>query len=285
MVLAAVITPLIVLAGLVLVVLLAPTKVIIFVAIASVIGIGSLIKERSERPPVRSVPESEEPALHAIVERLCLLADLPKPELVIEAGAMPNSWVVGTPAGGYRLHLTRGLLDRLESREVEAVIGHELVHIANHDAAVMTVVGGPGAALMGGGKQMMSISGWFLWSGALVAVAIGWVATLGTRALSRYREFAADAGSVALTGSAAALASALMKVSEGIAAIPSQDLRVASSRDAFHLLPVARRKAADEDDLDAEDEIIEPPTGLLATHPSLRARIARLEKLEQALHH
>jgi heat shock protein HtpX len=276
MVVAAVITPLIVLAGLVLVVFEAPAKVIALVAIALGIGIVSIVKERNERPQPKVVSEAEAPALHAIVERLCLLADLPKPEIAVESAAMPNSWVVGTRAGGYRLHLTRGLLDRLEPHELEAVIGHELAHIANRDAAVMTVVGGPGAALMGGGRRLMGINGWFLWTGALAAIVIGWVATLGTRALSRYREFAADAGSVALTGSAAALASALMKVSEGIAAIPQHDLRVASARDAFHLLPVARRK--DDDD--------EPqaPKGLFATHPSLEARIARLEKLERALH-
>jgi heat shock protein HtpX len=269
MVVAAVVTPLIVLAGLVLVVLEAPVKVIVLVAIASVIGVGSMLKERNERPRAKAVSESEAPALHAIVERLCLLADLPKPAIVIEAEALPNSWVVGTRAGGYRLHLTQGLLDRLEPHEVEAVIGHELAHIANRDAAVMTVVGGPGAALLGGGRTMLSGAAWITWMGALAAMAIGWVASLGTRALSRYREFAADAGSVALTGTAAALASALMKVSDGISAIPEKDLRVASARDAFHLLPVAR---------DGEERFHLP-----ATHPSLQARIARLEKLEQAL--
>jgi heat shock protein HtpX len=150
-----------------------------------------------------------------------------------------------------------------------AFTAHARAHVANHDAAVMTVVGGPGAALLGGGRQVMSAAAWFVWPGALASMAIGWLASLGTRALSRYREFAADAGSVALTGSAAALASALMKVSEGISAIPEQDLRVASARDAFHLLPVAR---------DGEDRFHLP-----ATHPSLQARIARLEKLEHAL--
>ena len=268
MVVAAVVTPLIVLAGLVLVFEVAPTKIVIVVAVACLVGVGAMIKERDNRAHGNVVSQAEEPALHAIVERLCLLADLPKPELVVEPVPMPNSWVVGTRAGGYRLHLTRGLLDRLDPHELEAVIGHELAHIANRDAAVMTVVGGPGAALLGGGRNLVSI-GWFVMAGAAVAMAIGWIASLGTRALSRYREFAADAGSVALTGSAAALASALMKVSDGIAAIPEKDLRAATARDAFHLLPVAR---------DGEDRFHLP-----ATHPSLQARIARLEKLEHAL--
>jgi heat shock protein HtpX len=269
MVVAAVVTPLIVLAGLVLVVFEAPTKVIVLVGIALAIGVGSMLKERSERPRVNAVSADEAPALHAIVERLCLLADLPKPDIVIEPERTPNSWVVGTPAAGYRLHLTQGLLERLDPHETEAVIGHELAHIANRDAAVMTVVGGPGIALLGGGRRMISGAAWFTWMGAIVAMAIGWVASLGTRSLARYREFAADAGSVALTGSAAALASALMKVSEGISAIPEKDLRLEAARDTFHLLPVAR---------DGDDRYHLP-----ATHPSLEARIARLEKLEHAL--
>lgn len=268
MVVATVVTPLIVLAGLVLVFEVAPTKIVVVVAVACLLGIGATIKERGNAPRRHVVSEAEEPALHAIVERLCLLADLPKPAIVVEPERIPNSWVVGTRARGYHLHLTRGLLDRLEPHELEAVIGHELAHIANRDAAVMTVVGGPGAALLGGGRNLVNI-GWFVMAGAAVAMAIGWIASLGTRALSRYREFAADAGSVALTGSAAALASALMKVSEGISAIPHKDLRLEAARDAFHLLPVAR---------DGEDRYHLP-----ATHPSLQARIARLEKLEQAI--
>jgi heat shock protein HtpX len=269
MVVAAVVTPLIVLAGLALVVVEAPTRVIVLVGVATAVGVGMMMNERNAHPRANVVSESEQPGLHAIVERLCLLADLPKPEIVVEREAAPNSWVVGTPARGYRLHLTQGLLDRLDPHETEAVIGHELAHIANHDAAVMTVVGGPGAVLLGGGRKMISMSAWFTWMGAIVAIAIGWVASLGTRTLSRYREFAADAGSVALTGSAAALASALMKVSEGISAIPEKDLRLEAARDTFHLLPVAR---------DGDDRYHLP-----ATHPSLEARIARLEKLEHAL--
>jgi heat shock protein HtpX len=269
MVVAAVATPLIVLALLAVVVLEAPTKVVILTGVASVLGVGAMRKERAGAKRARTVSATEAPEIHAIVERLCLLADLPKPALVIEPQRVPNSWVVGTGAGGYRLHLTDGLIERLDPHELEAVIGHELAHIANRDAAVMTVVGGPGAALLGGGVQLMRGGWWLMISGGVVAAAIGWVASLGTRALSRYREFAADAGSVALTGSAAALASALMKVSDGISAIPARDLRAAAAHDAFHLLPVARR---------GEDRMRLP-----ATHPSLEARIARLERLEQAL--
>ena len=180
---------------------------------------------------------------------------------------MPNSWIEGTTRGGFRLHLTQGLLDLLEPSELEAVIAHELAHVANRDAAVMTVVGGPGEALLSGGVRVAG-QGWYpLVLGGAIATLIGWIGTIGTRALSRYREFAADAGAVALTGNPAALASALMKVSEGLVAIPQRDLRAASVGDAFHLLPAARENSF----------------GLPATHPPLPARIERLERLERAL--
>jgi heat shock protein HtpX len=106
--------------------------------------------------------------------------------------------------------------------------------------------------------------------GGVVASAIGWLGTLGTRALSRYREFSADAGAAVLTGHPSALASALMKVSEGLVAIPAEDLRAAAARDGFHLLAVGDRERAGR-------------LPLPATHPPLRARIARLERLEATL--
>ena len=271
MVVAAVLTPLIVVVALAAVVLEAPTKIVIVTGIAGVIGAAAMRRERAAGKHATTVSASQAPELHAVVERLCLLADLPKPAIVVEPQRIPNSWVVGTGAGRYRLHLTEGLLERLEPHELEAVIGHELAHVANRDAAVMTIVGGPGAMLLGGGVRLLRGGWWVAISGGLVAAAIGWVASLGTRALSRYREFAADAGAVALTGNPAALASALLKVSDGVMAVPSKDLRAVAARDPFHLLPVAREHSWRTG----------PP--LPATHPSLRARIARLERMESRL--
>jgi heat shock protein HtpX len=264
MVLAAVLTPLIVLAALVAVVAIAPLKLVIGVGIATAIGTGAAIRERRE---VRGteVSESEAPQLHAVVERLCVVADLPKPRIVVEPERQPNSWVVAVGRDRARLHLTQGLLDRLEPVELEAVIAHELSHVAHRDATVMTVVGGPGAVLMSGGRTWRG--GWWFGFGNLVAYAIGVVGSFGARVLSRYREFAADAGAVALTGNPAALATALMKVSDGLAAMPTHDLRSAAARDSFHLLPVA-----------CEDSRVLP-----ATHPPLKARIARLQRLEARL--
>ena len=212
----------------------------------------------------RRLSAAEAPALHAAVERLCVVADLAKPAIVLDRQEMPNSWIEGTNRGGFRLHLTQGLLDLLDPHELEAVIAHELAHVANRDAAVMTVVGGPGEALLSGGVRVVNQGWWPLVLGGGAATLIGWLGTLGARALSRYREFAADAAAVRMTGNPAALASALMKVSEGLVAIPQKDLRAAAAGDAFHLLPAR----------DARQFMLPP------THPPLEARIARLERLE-----
>jgi heat shock protein HtpX len=261
-------TPIVVAAGLLGVVEWAPWEVVAVVFGALAVGGWVGVRERvavSSRGRRLSVAEA--PELHAVVERLCVVGDIAKPAIVLDRQRQPNSWIEGTKRGGFRLHLTQGLLDLLEPRELEAVIAHELAHVANRDAAVMTVVGGPGEALLSGGVRVAGQGWWPLVVGGAAATLIGWVGTLGTRALSRYREFAADEGAVRLTGSPAALASALMKVSEGIGAIPRNDLRTAAVSDAFHFLPVAQNAEF----------------GLPATHPPLEARIARLEKLERAM--
>src|SRR5215211_8982322 len=143
MLVAAVSTPALVLACVAAVVLVAPFKIAAEVALAAAIGAGGAVRERRRRPPAEPVTPGQEPALHAIVDRLCLLADLPKPEIVVEAEEQPNSWLVGLSRGRARLHVTRGLLDLLTPSELEAVVGHELAHLVNRDAVVMTAVGGP----------------------------------------------------------------------------------------------------------------------------------------------
>jgi heat shock protein HtpX len=258
MVLAAVGTPAIVLGCLAAIVLLAPLKIIGAVGLAALLGIGATVRDRRDRPRAQPVAPHEEPQLHAIVDRLCVIADLPKPEIVVEPETQPNSWLVGLSRGRARLHVTRGLLDLLTPSELEAVIGHELAHLVNRDALVMTAVGGPGAVLLRGGQRMMG--GWVM-IGGLVATGIGWVSSLGTQVLSRHRELAADAGSAALTGRPAALASALRRISGQLRLVPDEDLRVAAYRDAFHLLPVGDR----------------------GTHPPLARRIERLERMEHRL--
>jgi heat shock protein HtpX len=264
MVLAAVGTPAIVLGCVAAIVLVAPLKIIGAVALAAVIGIGGTLRERRDRPQAQPVAPHEQPELHAIVDRLCVVADLPKPEIVIEPERQPNSWIVGLSRGRARLHVTEGLLALLSPSELEAVIGHELSHLAHRDAAVMTAVGGPGAVLLDGGRRSMR-GGWIVLFGGFVAAGIGWISRLGTQVLSRHRELAADAGSAALTGRPAALASALRRISGQLRLIPEEDLRSAAFRDVFHLLPV------DEE------------SGWTATHPPLAARIERLERLEREM--
>ena len=263
-----VLTPLLVLAALVALVLTAPWKIVAGVAVALSIGVGAAVKERRERPAARVLGTEEAPELHAMIERLCVVADLPKPALVLEPEQQPNSWVVSLGRSRTQLHVTQGLVDRLEPAELEAVLAHELAHVAQRDATVMTLVGGPGAALMTGGRELVGFGFWFITVGGAIALVIGWVGSLGARLLSRGRELAADAGAVALTGNPAALASALSKVSDGLLAIPAKDLRVAASRDAFHLLPAGKGASR---------------IPLPASHPPLRARIARLERMEARL--
>ncbi len=247
------------------VVLFLAPKLVIALIIAAAVGIGLSIKARNETQRSRPLRDDEGPELHAAVERLCALGDVPKPDLVLDEERQPNSWVVAPVGKRPQLHVTRGLLELLGPEEIEAVVAHELAHVINRDAMVMTVVGTPGAVLQEGGRQTTRFGIWGL--GGLVAFAIGWVAQLGTKALSRYRELAADTGAVALTGRPTALASALMKVSGGIERLPRADLRAVSGRDGFHLL------ATDDSG-----------HRLLRTHPDLAQRLARLERMERDLH-
>jgi heat shock protein HtpX len=269
MVLAAIGTPLFVIGALLAAVVLLPHKVLAGLALALVFGGVAVVREHRAAVEGKPLADGQEPELHAVVERLCLLADLPQPEIVLHRERQPNSWVFDLPRRAPRLHVTTGLLETLEPAELEAVIAHELSHVAHHDATVMTVVGLPGEMLGRGTGR-----GWgfgFLVFGQLVAAAVSFVASFGTRALSRHRELAADAGAARLTGHPAALASALRKVSGEIARVPKRDLR-AVTLDAFGLLPTSRESATS------------PMDRLRATHPPLARRIAALERLERELH-
>jgi heat shock protein HtpX len=273
MVLASVLTPLLVVAVAAAVIDLAPRRVSVVFAIVAVVGVVMAVKAHRELEHGLPLTVDAAPELHAAVERLCTLADLPKPAIVRDRERQPNSWVVAPLRRTPELHVTTGLLEALTPEELEAVLAHELAHLAHHDAVVMTVVGGPGTALLEAGGPMLRGFNLWLTPGVIAAFGIGWISTLGTNALSRYRELAADAGAAALTGHPATLASALRKVSDGLERIPTRDLRTVAGRDAFHLLPVA-------------DEADGPwyRRGSGATHPALARRIARLESMERRLH-
>src|SRR4051812_24874058 len=224
MVLTAVLTPLAVLAMVALVAWLLPTKLLIGLGAVTAFGLVSALRERRDHADARVLTPGQEPALQAIVDRLCVAADLQRPEIAVDEERQPNSWIVDAPGRVPRLHVTRGLLDLLEPAELEGVIAHELSHVAHHDATVMTVVGLPGVAMLEGAQR----AGWAvgpLIFGRLLGAVIGTVARVGSSTLSRHRELTADAGAAALTGRPSALASALLKVSGTLARLPAADLR------------------------------------------------------------
>ena len=266
MVLTALLTPLTVLAATAAIVALAPPKILFAVGVSLLLGAGLLTYRALTRPEPSILAPGDAPELHAMVERLCAQADMRKPVLAVRDDDEPNSWTIGLRPDGARIHVTTGLLALLERDELEAVMAHELAHIAHRDAMVMTAVGLPGELLFEGGATIGTRAPTIFGLGAIAASAIGMVSTVGTRSLSRHRELAADAGAAALTGRPAALISALHKASGRLAQIPEVDLREAAARNAFNLLPAGNAR------------------WLMRTHPPLEARIARLERLEHALY-
>ncbi|WP_445150143.1 M48 family metalloprotease [Baekduia sp. Peel2402] len=271
MVLVSVLTPLIVVGTLGTLALVLPTKFALGLVGVGALGIVHVVRDARRRSDEALLGPGEEPELVEIVERLCLLADLPVPEIAVHAEPQANSWIVDPIGRPPRLHVTRGLLALLDAAELEAVVAHELAHVANRDATVMTVVATPVAVLMRGATSN-GAGYWFpIMVGRLLSGAIAFTAGFGSTALSRYRELTADAGAVALTGRPAALASALRKVSGTVPPVPTYDLRLAAGQDALHLVAT------------------ETPGGLLKlhgpTHPKVERRIAALERMEHALAH
>jgi heat shock protein HtpX len=255
-------TPLSIAVAFVLVAWLLPPRFLWALIGAAVIGVAFLARElrRAVRVGVMIEPPPEVPA---IVDRLCLAADLPRPLVSLDPDRQPNSWVVDLPRRHPHLWLTRGLVALLEPAELEAVIAHELAHIAHRDATVMSIVGLPADVLEHGTGHGM---GGFFGLASLVPLIVGMVGQLGTASLSRHRELTADAGAAALTGRPSALASALLKVSGALEKVPARDLREAAGFPTLNLLPLG-------------DE----PRRPWRTHPSVEERVARLEGMERRL--
>ncbi len=271
MVLVMVLTPLFTLAAIAAVVLLLPGRYLGVAAIPVIISVCltfTIARRRTRQPRGRRLTENDDPELVAVVDRLCAMADIARPELWLSTQSQPNSWVVHVPRRTPRLYVTTGLRALLTIDELTAVLGHELAHIANRDAVVMTMAGGPG-------RLMLNVRGGGI-DGALFA-AIGVVSQVLTTILSRYRELAADAGSAALTGRPSALATALVKVSGSLEAMPpTTDLRAAAALNAFNLVAVPRkRRRAHRYRLLGH---------LLETHPPLQARLDALSALERVQH-
>ena len=226
------------------------------------------------------VTPEEQPQLHGTVDRLCALADMPKPRVAVSDMDMPNAFATGRNADHAVLCVTTGLLRRLEPEELEGVLAHELSHVAHKDVAVITIASFLGvlagllvrfafySELFGGRRNDQNTAALFAVVMAVSALVYA-LSFLLLRALSRYRELAADRSAAVLTGRPSALASALVKVSGGIARIPTEDLRTARSFNAFFFTPALKENA--------------PFATMFSTHPTLQRRLDALAKLSTEL--
>ena len=222
------------------------------------------------------VSEEEAPELHAMVERLCAMADLPKPKVAVVDSDVPNAFATGRNPKHAAVAVTRGLWQRLEPREVEGVIAHELSHIANRDVLIMTLASFFAllAGLLtryafffgGGGRDRSGPPVWLVVF--VVSVVTYIVSYVLIRTISRYREYAADRGAALITGAPENLMSALQKISSGIASIPQRDLREVQAMNAFFIIPTNVKSAFGE---------------LFATHPPLEKRLAALAEISREL--
>src|SRR3954447_10042276 len=196
----------------------------------------------------RQVSPQEAPQLHAMIERLCVQADLPKPKIAVVNTSMPNAFALGRSPKSATVAATTGLLELLSPAELHGVLAHELTYAANRDALVIALAPffAPIAAYIvqfgfffGGGSASDDDDNPSFLVLFLVSMVVYVVSFLLMQALSRYREFSADRGAALITGRPSALASALYKISSGMARIPERDLRAASEMNAFFIFPTS----------------------------------------------
>jgi heat shock protein HtpX len=226
----------------------------------------------------REVSPREAPELHAVIERLCIQANIPKPRVAIAQTPMPNAFAIGRSPRTATVCTTTGLLELLTPAELEGVLGHELTHVQNRDVMVMTIA----SFFASIASFIVQIGFWFGGFGGddedsgpswlvviLISAVVYVISFVLLQALSRYREFAADRGSAIITGRPSALISALMKISGNMQRIPQQDLRAANAElAAFYIFPPKAKQSI---------------ATVFATHPPLEARIAALQRLEAQL--
>ncbi|GAB4585594.1 zinc metalloprotease HtpX [Nocardia sp. IFM 10818] len=230
----------------------------------------------------RIVTPEQEPRLHGVVDRLCATANMPKPQVAIADIELPNAFATGRSPRRAVVCVTTGLLRRLDPEELDGVLAHELSHIAHRDVVVMTTASFLGvlaglvarftlySTMFGGGRDRRG-DNLFLVVLLVMAVsaAVYALSYLLIRALSRYRELAADRAGAALTGHPSALAAALTKISGDISRIPSRDLRAQQAFNAFFVVPALGAGAG--------------LSTLLSTHPSLETRLDQLARLTSEL--
>jgi heat shock protein HtpX len=228
------------------------------------------------------VTPQQEPKLHEIVDRLCLLADMKKPRVGVAEIDVPNAFATGRSPSHAVICATRGLMGRLSDEELEAVLAHELSHVAHRDVAVMTIASGVGmlaglvgrmamwGAMFSGGDRnsngnntaLLEVATW------LISIVIYVIAYLLTMSLSRARELSADRSGAILIGKPSVLASALVHITGEMGKIPRTDLRHAEAMNAFFFAPALASGTA---------------ASLFSTHPSLEKRLDQLNKLEREL--
>jgi heat shock protein HtpX len=264
---------------------LAPMLVII--ALIAVVQYWTSDKLALAASGAKIVTREEAPDLHAMVERLCAMADLPKPRIAVIPTDVPNAFATGRSPKHAAVAVTNGLWKRLEPQEIEAVLAHELSHIANRDVLIMTVASffAMLAALItrwglyfgmfggfGGGNRDNNNNGGNqipVWLIIFVVAAITYaVSYILIRTISRYREYAADRGSALITGAPENLMSALQKIASGITQIPQQDLREVAGMNAFFIVPTNWRNNVGE---------------LFMDHPPLEKRIAALSQIAREM--
>jgi heat shock protein HtpX len=228
----------------------------------------------------RCVTSEEQPELHAAVARLAALADLPVPRIAVSPTDVPNAFAAGSSPTNAVLVVTRGLLHRLPERELEAVLAHELAHVANRDAFVMTLVGAPAALgrrlfawivgvprrAPGPAKILVFFALLYCFFVLLLLWVLYAIATALVMTVSRYREYVADRGAVLLTGAPEQLMSALQRLARDLPLIPKEDLRAIAGASALCILPVEAHSAWFEID----------PQRIFPSHPPLEQRLARL---------
>jgi heat shock protein HtpX len=224
------------------------------------------------------VSREEAPELHDMVERLCAMSDLPKPRVAVIPTDVPNAFATGRSPKHAAVAVTQGLWNRLEPREIEGVLAHELSHIANRDVLIMTVASffamlaamlmrmGMFGGMFGGDRREGGAPIWLImFLVSMVTYVISYILIL---TISRYREFAADRGAALITGAPEQLMSALQKIASDMLRIPQRDLREVEGMNAFFIVPTNWKKSVGQ---------------LFMTHPPLEKRLARLSEIAQEM--
>jgi len=229
----------------------------------------------------RDVTPEQAPELHGMIDRLCALSNTPKPRIAFAETSVPNAFATGRSQKHAVIVVTRGILDRLTPEELEGVLSHELSHIAHKDVAVMTIASflgvlagiaaryGMYAQMDRGRDQNTAIILLAVWAASIAVYALSFVLT---RALSRYRELAADRSAAYLTGRPSELASALVKLSDGMASIPDKDIRKSAAMNAFAFVPAFK-----------PGKMGAGFARLVSTHPSTEQRLEQLAKISTEL--